>query len=90
MSPQYASERQTLYALLAEELRSAARTASEAHQAALRGESNEALGTLLPAIEKLEISGAFCKSIVALHRKAAQRRAIGTQNARGAKIRARS
>lgn len=53
---------------LADGLTAASQDALEALDASQAGRCNEAIGTLLPVMEQLEIYTALCKTILALHR----------------------
>lgn len=68
MSKQHASDHKALCALLAVSLSTASQSAWQAHRAAARGKTNEAVVRLLPVMDQLDTFTALCRTIIALHR----------------------
>lgn len=53
-------------------LQRAAALAQDAHTAAMQGEQNQAIGTLLPAQDELEDATALLRTVLVLHRAGSQ------------------
>ncbi len=78
MSKQTADTITANIALIEARLARASSLAREAHQAALGGEHNRAIGTLLPMTQDLADADALLKTVLILHRSRSDRNGGGT------------